>query len=85
MTSNMWHGTDDELLRLRAAMDHNCTCTYNSYAPVNETCVSHALLADARVLDHLLYVYRMKDRLERAEWSGAPGAVTTLIDQELTS
>jgi hypothetical protein len=43
------------------------------------------MLTDQRVLDHLLYVYRMKDRLARSEWSGSPGTVSPVIDWPVTS
>jgi hypothetical protein len=78
MTPNGWHGTDDELRRLRAAVEHNCTCTSGADRSANQSCCSHALLTDQRVLDHLLYVCRMKARLEHAEWSS--GTATALID-----
>jgi hypothetical protein len=85
MTPNGWHGTDDELQRLRAAVEHHCTCTSGPGLSANQICCSHAVLTDERVLDHLLFVYRMKDRLDRAEWRGAPGTATRLIDRWLTS
>jgi len=82
MTPSGWHGTNDELQRLRAAVERHCTC----FDPREEGqgCPSHALLSDVHVLDHLVYIYRTKARLELAEWNGSPGAVTTLIDQWLT-
>jgi hypothetical protein len=81
MIPNGWHGTDDELRRLRAAVEHNCTCTTGQRFSADETCSAHAVLKDERVLDHLLYVGRMIDRLNRAEWwSGTPGTASTLID-----
>jgi hypothetical protein len=85
MVPNRWHGTDDELRRLQTALEHNCTCTSLPRLSDDSTCGSHALLADERVLDHLLYVYRMTDRLQRAEWSGVQGAVSIPLDRWLKS
>jgi hypothetical protein len=66
-------------------VEHNCTCTSLASLSADPTCVSHSVLADERVLDHLLYVYRMRDRLQLAEWSGVQGAVSTPLDRWLKS
>jgi len=58
-----WRGTEDEVRELLAAIDNNCACP----AEGPETCGAHSLLADARSLDHLLYVYRTGERFVRAE------------------
>jgi hypothetical protein len=85
MIPNRWRGTDDELRRLQTAVEHNCTCPSLASSSADPTCVSHAVLANESVVDHLLYVYRMRDRLQRAEWTGVQGAVSTLLDRWLKS
>lgn len=59
-----WHGSDDELRRLIGAVQRHCTCL-----PGSETCGPHAMLHDEHVLNHLVFAIRMRDRLQREEWS----------------
>jgi hypothetical protein len=70
MTPSGWRGTNDELHRLRLAVERYCTCSDSREE--DQVCPSHALLTDEYVLDHLVYIYRTKARLVRAEWSGPP-------------
>jgi hypothetical protein len=85
MTPKGWHGTDDELQRLRAAVEHYCTCTSGPGISANQIAVPTRCSPTNGYSIILLFVYRMKDRLDRAEWSGAPGTATRLIDRWLTS
>lgn len=72
---SVWPGTDAERDALVAALQHNCSCTVivgtigNGTAP--KTCEAHRMLADERVLKHLLFVRRSLGLFESAEW--APG------------
>ncbi len=75
-----WHGTEDELRRLRAAVEHQCDCPTAPKFSENPPCAAHSLLMDERVLDHLLYVYRMRNRLRRSERGCTHGTVTTVMD-----
>jgi hypothetical protein len=80
-----WHGTDDELMRLSAAIERQCDCSTAPRVPESPACGAHALLMDERVLDHLVYAYRMKNRLECSEWGGTHGTATTVVDWSKTS
>jgi hypothetical protein len=69
MTSNaIWHGTDDELRRLAAALQQHCTCGADLSSESGQPCAPHAMLADERVLNHLLYVRRSWRRFHTADW-----------------
>jgi hypothetical protein len=68
--SPVWHGTSEEMRRLNAAAQQHCDCTTGMFGNVAEICSTHRMLADQRVLDHLLYVWRARARFEQAEWRG---------------
>jgi hypothetical protein len=68
MTSNaIWRGTEDELQRLAAALQQHCACTTDPGTESGQPCGEHAMLADERVLNHLLYVRRSWRRFHTAE------------------
>jgi hypothetical protein len=71
----VWHGTRDEFWQLSAAVERYCACTRGPFRSVKEVCQPHAMLLEQRVLDHLLYVYRSRERFLRAERAvdGDPG------------
>ena len=69
----IWHGTSEETRRLNVAITRFCGCTTGRFGAVTTVCSVHQMLGDQRVLDHLLYVYRMRERFERAEWSDGLG------------
>jgi hypothetical protein len=69
-----WHGTQQELRRLRAAVERHCARTTDLFASGDPSCAPHALLGDGRVRDHLRYVYRARDVFQRAEQSTGLGA-----------
>ena len=64
-----WHATQEELQRLLATAEQHCACTTGVLAPEEPSCSPHAMLQDLRVLDYLLYVYRMRHRFQSAEWT----------------
>jgi hypothetical protein len=61
MLIEQWHGTPQELERLRQAVERNCGCARPPRAP-GPTCPAHALLTRQATLDHLLFVYRTRTR-----------------------
>ena len=72
MTSNaIWHGTEEELRRLAAAVAQNCSCTTELGTQTGRACATHAIFTDERVLNHLLFVRRTWRQFESAEWSCA--------------
>ena len=59
-------GTEQESYQLQAALEHNCTCPK---PPVEgQPCSAHALLKDARVLGHLIFVHRKIELFRYEEW-----------------
>src|SRR5687768_11941900 len=70
----VWHGSREEMQRLDASIRRHCTCATGMLGNVTRVCSAHAMLLDQRVLDHLVYVYRIRARFERAEWEDAGGA-----------
>ena len=60
MAISMWHGTDQELVRLREALAQNCDCISGSFGSSSRTCSVHQMLEQQSALDHLLYVYRVR-------------------------
>ena len=69
-----WHGERDELLRLLAAIGHHCDCPCAPVGASQSCCPPHRMLQDERLLDHLLFVFRARDRFWRSEWSTDLGA-----------
>jgi hypothetical protein len=70
MGSAIWHGTPAELARLEAAVQRHCACPPRRFSlNPQAVCSAHALLGDPRLLDHLLYAYRVRARFIRGEWS----------------
>ena len=59
MLIQQWHGTPQELARLRQAVEQHCACARPPRAP-GPTCPAHALLTRQATLDHLLFVYRTR-------------------------
>jgi hypothetical protein len=54
-----WHGTPQELERLRHAIEVNCGCARPPQTP-HPTCPAHTLLTHQATLDHLLFVHRTR-------------------------
>jgi hypothetical protein len=67
MLIQQWHGTPQELARLRQAVEQNCACARPPRAP-GPTCPAHALLTRQATLDHLLFVYRTRTRFLAREF-----------------
>jgi hypothetical protein len=67
----VWGGTEPERDALLRALASNCACTTASDGTRTSTCASHGLLLDQRMLDHLLFVRRLHERLRSEEFSPA--------------
>jgi hypothetical protein len=63
----VWHGTAEELQRLSAAVEHNCSCVAGMFGRPREVCGAHRMLVDQRLLDHLLFVARTTDAFAQSE------------------
>src|SRR5438477_11196311 len=76
MSNASWHGTDDEFRRLMAAVASHCTCTRDIESGAHATCGPHAMVADEHVLNHLVYVSRIREEFVSEEWASQelPGA-----------
>lgn len=78
MSTTLFHGTDAERAALNLAIQRNCTCTViigtvgNGTAPV--TCEAHKMLADERVLGHLVMVRRSIGAYAATEWPTEAGS-----------
>ena len=70
MLIQQWHGTPQELERLRQAVERNCACAQPPRAP-GPTCPAHALLTRQTTLDHLLFVYRTRTHFLTREFQPA--------------
>lgn len=67
--TTVWHGTDQEAEALRRAVSHHCQCRWDATGEHGLVCEPHRLLTDdQRALDHLVYVYRRRDRYQAAEF-----------------
>ena len=55
-----WHGSCLELLRLLRALEHHCRCPGERRLGAGRTCPADAMLQDQRVVDHLLFEYRIR-------------------------
>ena len=72
MTEIAWHGTQQESLDLINAVTRNCACEFGLMGVRLTTCPPHRMLAeDQRALDGLLFVRRMRERLQDEEFSTA--------------
>jgi hypothetical protein len=71
----VWCGTEEELRRLRAAVEQNCSCVVGIFGSRRAVCGAHRMLVDQRLLDHLLFVSRTIDAFAQAEQSDDTGAV----------
>jgi CheY-like chemotaxis protein len=64
LTAVNWHGSADDWKRLQVAVKRNCVCAQPAHA-AGRDCPAHALLADQRTLDRLLFVRSIASRLAR--------------------
>jgi hypothetical protein len=72
-----WHGTEEEWGALLDAVDLHCACLYTSMGTPLRRCVAHSILQDQRALDGLLWMRRLRTRLQREEQSvSSPDATT---------
>lgn len=60
---HIWLGTPEEAGELRAAVTANCACE------VGSRCGAHKLLDDERLMNRLVFVRRIRERLKREEQS----------------
>ena len=67
MLIQQWHGTRQELDRLRAAIESTCGCA-QAPPPTGPTCPAHALLLGQATLDHVLFGYRPSTRFIAREF-----------------
>ena len=68
MVKAIWQGTDDELARLHGAIAHYCDCVPAMLGLPVQTCPAHAMLDEQSVLDHLLYVLRVRGMFVKREF-----------------
>jgi hypothetical protein len=74
-TQVVWHGTQQESFDLVNAIARNCTCEFGLMGVRLATCAPHRMLTeDQRALNGLLFARRMKERLQREEFSRAKSA-----------
>ena len=67
-----WQGTERELARLQRAIERHCDCEpLADYGPPH-TCQPHNMLSEQTVLDHLLYVFRVRATFLRNEFTFGP-------------
>lgn len=62
-----WFGTRQELTDLLSAFGHHCVCEVEGENVFERTCGAHALLADQRALNGLLFARRIAARLRAEE------------------
>lgn len=55
MSTLVWNGTPQEFGLLAKATNHNCSCDDDS----GYRCTVHQLTSDQRIMDHLLFAFRM--------------------------
>ena len=60
-----------ELGRLGGAVEHNCECVMTADSAPGVACTAHTMLADQCIIDHLLYLYRLRDIFIRGEFNPA--------------
>ena len=68
MATAVWQGTVEEFDRLQGAVAGNCECVPAMLGIAEQTCPPHAMLLEQSVLDHLLYVFRMRGVFVRREF-----------------
>ena len=59
----IWHGTTEEVQALLAAIGNNCECGTKP-AP----CEAHRIMLEQRLIDRLLFMHRIAERLRAEEW-----------------
>jgi hypothetical protein len=72
MSAVTWHGTPRELSRLQHAVMEHCDCVAGMFGLPPIRCAGHEMLRDQNMLDHLLYVYRMRKIFIRRELYAMP-------------
>jgi hypothetical protein len=72
MDTVTWQGTEQELTRLRQAVDRHCRCIAGVYGLPPSPCAAHAMLSAQSTLDHLLYVYRTRRMFITREFYALP-------------
>lgn len=64
----IWHGTQQEGTELITALEKNCECERNLMGLRTKTCPAHEAFAnDQQWLDRLLFLRRIRDKLNREE------------------
>jgi hypothetical protein len=71
MIEAQWHGTEEERRDLGEAIWRNCTCCWEERTLSGAVCSAHGMLGSQRVLDHLLAMRRLRQRLIEEEFSAA--------------
>jgi len=66
----VWHGSEEQILTLVRAVEHNCECVRGRAYEVLTMCSAHKMLAvDQRALDGLLFACALAHQLRAEEWS----------------
>jgi hypothetical protein len=68
----IWHGTPQEATELANALANNCACEFGALGVRLVICPAHAMVADQRILDGLVFAHFMVTRLIQEEFSLAP-------------
>ena len=66
----VWHGDTTEMIALMTAIEHNCECK-----GMTGTCSAHQLLLSQRVIDGLIFVRLMRERLLAEEQCSDSGTL----------
>jgi hypothetical protein len=74
MAEATWQGTDREFARLQQAVARNCDCVGGMLGLSPRMCTVHLMLDNQSVLDHLLYVYRVRRVFVTREFYAFPKA-----------
>jgi hypothetical protein len=75
MANSTWQGTDQEFARLQQAFARNCDCVGGVLGLPPQTCTVHLMLQDQSVLDHFLYVFRLRGVFITREFYALPNPV----------
>jgi hypothetical protein len=67
-----WQGTDQEYDRLQEAIARNCDCVAGMLGLPALICPAHSMLGEQSLLDHLLYVFRMRRIFVTREFYALP-------------
>ena len=59
----VWHGTEQEALVFKIAIEHNCECATSATGQRSGSCASHQSQLDQRFLDGLVFCAWMAERL----------------------